>query len=130
MVTKIIAIDKDTVTTEFKITKDCIFVKNNLLTESGIIENAAQACSSIFGQSFFDEDDLEGEGNTIIGFISGIKKVSIYKLPRVNDTMTTKAQLISRFDSDSFSLCTIACKTYAEEDIIVDATINFLIQEV
>ncbi|MFD2791758.1 hypothetical protein KCTC52924_00198 [Arenibacter antarcticus] len=130
MVTKIIAIDKETVTTEFKITKDCIFVNNDRLSETGILENAAQACSSIVGQSFFEEDDLEGEGNTIIGFISGIKKVSIYKLPSVNDTLITKAQLISRFDSDSFSLCTIACKTYIDEDIIVDATINFLIQEV
>ncbi|MBD3662276.1 MAG: ABC transporter permease, partial [Arenibacter algicola] len=66
MVTKIIDLNKETVTTEFKVTEDCIFVKDNKFTESGIIENAAQSCSAIVGQDFFAADDLEGEGNSVI----------------------------------------------------------------
>src|SRR5690606_19665822 len=128
MVTRIITIDKETVTTEFKVAKDCIFVKYNTLTEAGIIENAAQACSSIVGQSYFAEDDLNGEGNTVMGFISGIKMAHIYFLPTVNDTLTTKAHLISRYDSDNFSLCTMECQTWAREKIMAECTINFLIQ--
>ncbi|HUH46846.1 MAG TPA: hypothetical protein VLZ54_06815 [Arenibacter sp.] len=128
MVTRIITIDKETVTTEFSVAEDCIFVKNNRLTEAGIIENAAQACSSIVGQSYFAADDLEGEGNTVMGFISGIKTAHIYFLPLVNDTLTTKAHLISRFDSDNFSLCTMECQTWTGDKIMAVCTLNFLIQ--
>lgn len=130
MVTRIITIDTETVTTEFKVDKDCIFIKNNRLTEAGVIENAAQACSSIVGQSYFAEDDLEGEGNNVIGFISGIKTAQIHFLPMVSDTLTTKAHLISRFDSDNFSLCTMECQTWTRDKIMATCTINFLIQEV
>lgn len=130
MVTRILTIDKETVTTEFKVTKDCIFVRDNSLTEAGIIENAAQACSSIVGQSYFAEDDLEGEGNNVIGFISGIKTAQIHFLPEINDILTTKAHLISRYDSDNFSLCTMECQTWTRDRIIAACTINFMIQEV
>ena len=130
MVTRIIAIDKETVTTEFKVAKDCIFVKNNRLTEAGIIENAAQSCSSIVGQSYFAEDDLEGKGNSVIGYISGIKTARIHFLPGISDTLTTRAHLISRYDSDNFSLCTMECQTWTEDGILAECTLNFLIQEV
>jgi len=130
MVTRIIAIDKETVTTEYQVTKDCIFVRNDTLTESGIIENAAQACSSIVGQSYFAEDDLEGEGNTVIGFISGIKTAHIHFLPRIDDIITTQAHLISRYDSDNFSLCTMGCQTWAGGKMLAECTLNFMIQEI
>jgi len=98
--------------------------------EAGIIENAAQTCSSIVGQRYFKEDDLEGEGNTVIGFISGIKIAHIYFLPTVNDTLTTKAHLISRYGSDNFSLCTMECQTWTGKKMVAECTLNFLIQEI
>ncbi|WP_246474455.1 ABC transporter permease [Arenibacter arenosicollis] len=130
LVTKIINLDKETVTTEFKVTEDCIFVKNNRFTESGIIENAAQSCSAIVGQDFFAADDLEGEGNSVIGFISGIKKANILFLPKMGDTLTTKAKLVSNYSSGNFSICTMDCKIYTDEVLVADCILNFLIQEV
>jgi hypothetical protein len=130
MVTKIIDISEDTVTTAFKITKDCIFVKNNRFTESGIIENAAQSCSAIVGQDFFAADDLEGAGNSIIGFISGIKKAQIFLLPKTGDTLTTKANLLSNYSSGNFSICTMECKIYTGKELVAECILNFLIQEV
>ncbi len=130
MVTKIIDISEDTVTTTFKITKDCIFVNNNRFTESGIIENAAQSCSAIVGQDFFAADDLEGVGNSIIGFISGIKKAQIFLLPKTGDTLTTKANLLSNYSSGNFSICTMECKIYTGKELVAECILNFLIQEV
>jgi len=130
MVNKIIDLNKETVTTEFKVTEDCIFVKDNKFTESGIIENAAQSCSAIVGQDFFAADDLEGEGNSVIGFISGIKRASIFLLPRTGDTLTTKAKLLSNYSSGNFSICTMECKIYTEKELVADCILNFLIQEV
>lgn len=130
MVTKIIDLDKETVTTQFKVTEDCIFVNNNRFTESGIIENAAQSCSAIVGQDFFAADDLEGTGNSVIGFISGIKKAHIFLLPKIGDTLTTKAHLLSNYSSGNFSICTMECKIYTGKELVADCILNFLIQEV
>lgn len=97
--------------------------------EAGIIENAAQTCSSIVGQSYFAEDDLEGEGNTVIGYISGIKTARIHYLPMIGDTLTTRAHLISHYNSDDFSLCTMECETWCGEKMVAECTLNFLIRE-
>lgn len=130
MVGELLHIDDNTVTTTFHISKDCIFINDNILTESGLIENAAQACSAIVGQSYFAIDDLEGEGNKLVGYISAIKKVEIFKLPKIGETISTKAQLLSRIDSGSMTICSMECTTFINTELIVACTLNFLIQEV
>ena len=130
MVGELLHIDDNTVTTTFHISKDCIFINDNILTESGLIENAAQACSAIVGQSYFAIDDLEGEGNKLVGYISAIKRVEIFKLPKIGETISTKAQLLSRIDSGSMTICSMECTTFINTELIVACTLNFLIQEV
>lgn len=130
MVDYITDFDEDTVKTIFKIKPDCIFVSDNLLSESGLIENAAQTCSSIVGKSYFAEDDFEGLTNDVIGFISVIKSINIYSLPIVKQTLTTKANLVSRFDTDSYSICTIKCTIENETTLLADCEMNLFIQEV
>jgi len=130
MVHDLLYIDDTSAHTQFQITKDCIFVKNENLSESGLIENAAQACSAIVGQSYFEKDDLEGEGNKLIGYISSIKKVEIFNLPKKGTTITTKASLISRFDTGSVTMCSMECSTFNNDELIVACTFNFLIHEV
>ena len=120
----------ESVETSFKIKSDCIFVVDGKLSESGLIENAAQTCSAIVGKSFFDEDDTEGVSNELIGFISAIKSVEIYKLPAVNQTIITKANLVSRFDSDSYSICAIKCVVKCGAVLLAESVMNLLIQEV
>ncbi|RMA65735.1 hypothetical protein BXY75_0147 [Ulvibacter antarcticus] len=123
-------IDETSVHTEFDITKDCIFVKNERLSETGLIENAAQACSAIVGQSYFEDDDYEGEGNNLVGYISAIKKVEVYALPKQGEIITTKANLISRYDTGVITICSISCETFNNDELIVACTLNFLIHEV
>ncbi len=130
MVSELLHIGKTTVTTAYHITKDCIFTDDEVLTESGLIENAAQACSAIVGQSYFAIDDLEGKGNKLVGYISAIKKVEILKLPKIGETISTKAQLLSRIDSGSMTMCSMECTTFINAELIVACTLNFLIQEV
>lgn len=123
-------IDNETVITEFKIKNDCVFVKDGHFSETGIIENAAQTSSAIVGQSYFDLDDLEGTSNKLVGYISAIKKAVIHQLPKVGDILTSKAKLVSRYDSEELSICTIDCSSFRNDDLIVDCTLNFLIHEV
>ncbi len=124
-------LDEDSVITHYEITEDCIFINSKgYLAEAGLIENAAQASTAIVGQSYFDDEDLEGSGNKLVGYISAIKKVEIKKLPKVNELLVTKAKLISRFDTGTMSVCTITSSTFTNDDLIVDCTFNFLIHEV
>lgn len=123
-------VDSTSVITEFTIQPHCIFLENGLLTESGLIENAAQTCSAIVGQSFYDDEDMEGTSNNLIGYISAIKKVKIFALPKAHEVLVTKAKLLSRYDLNGVSICTMSSSTFRNDDLIVDCTLNCLIQEV
>ena len=124
-------IDAESVETHFKITENSIFTtKSGYFSETGLIENAAQACSAITGQDFFEDDDLEGRSNNVIGYISAIKKVTINFLPKVGDTLITKASLVSRYDTDEMSICTIEASSFTNGDLVVNCTLNFLIHTV
>lgn len=124
-------LDEDSVVTHFEVNENCIFLNaKGRLSEAGLIENAAQASTAIVGQSYFEEEDLEGTGNSVVGYISAIKNVEIHELPRVNELLVTKAKLISRYDTGTMTVCTVTSSTFRNDDLIVDCTFNFLIHEV
>lgn len=119
------------VTSVFQIKEGNVFVENNHFSEVGLIENAAQTCSSIVGQTFFFTNNNEIKENVkVVGFISGIKKAKVSMLPMVNQTIKTSATLISRFDSNEYSICTMKCESFQEENLLLEAEINLFIQEV
>jgi predicted hotdog family 3-hydroxylacyl-ACP dehydratase len=130
MVDKVLSIDDEHVATSFCIASDCIFVENGSLNEAGMIENAAQTCSSIVGKTYFEDDDITGEGNKLIGFISAIKKVNINACPPVGATVETRAELQSRFDADGYSISTIQCKIILNNEELLSCIMNLFIQEV
>jgi predicted hotdog family 3-hydroxylacyl-ACP dehydratase len=130
MVTSVLEIDKDSVSTQFFISENCIFLKDGKLSETGLIENAAQAASGVVGQTFFEKDDLEGTGNKLVGYISAIKKVEVFQLPKAGETIITKAKLLSRFDTGEMTMCSLETETFLAEKLIVSSTMNFLIHEV
>ena len=123
-------ITSNSVISIFKIKEDNVFVAKNYFSEVGLIENAAQTCSSIVGQTFFLSADNEVKENVkLVGFISGIKKATVSTLPKVNQTIKTSAILVSRFDSDEYSICTMKCQSFHDENILLEAVINLFIQE-
>lgn len=131
MVKDLLAIDDESVSSGLPIHKDCVFVnKKGYLNESGLIENAAQTSTAIVGQSFFQEDDVTGESNQLVGYISAIKKVEIFQLPQIGEYITTKASLVSRLDTNKMCICIIKSSTFIGDKLIVDCTFNFLIHEV
>ncbi|EGV42869.1 ABC transporter permease [Bizionia argentinensis JUB59] len=129
MVDDVLSIDDSHVTTSFTIKPDCIFNDNGFFNEVGLVENAAQTCSSIVGKSFFNEDDLEGEGTKLIGFISAIKKVTLHFCPKVGSKIKTNATLQSRFDTDEYSICTLTCIITMEDVELLSCELNLVIQE-
>lgn len=130
MVDLILNIDSGSVETVFLIEENNIFVQNNIFIEAGLIENTAQTCSAIVGKKyFFDDNGIENENVNVIGFISALKSVKIHALPKVGDTITTKANLVSKFTGDDYTLCTMSCQSVVEDQILLECEINLFIQK-
>ncbi|MFH6986504.1 ABC transporter permease [Flavobacterium collinsii] len=130
MVDLILDIDSSFVETTFLIREDNIFVENDIFIEAGLIENTAQTCSSIVGKKyFFDEDGTENENVNVLGFISAIKNLKIHTLPKVGDTIITKANLVSKFAGDDYTLCTMSCESLLEDKTLLECEINLFIQK-
>src|SRR5690554_5483624 len=105
MVDSVVENEDDVLATQFYIAEDCVFLKNGKLCEAGLMENAAQAASGVVGQTLFDADDVEGRGSELVGYISAIRKVDIYALPEVGDTIVTRAKLSPRVDTGAVTMC-------------------------
>ncbi len=134
MVDKLLALTDDIVETELTLSKNNIFVDNSLFQESGLIENIAQTCSIIVGSSYFHQeegDQLDEENNSdVIGFISTIKKINIHHLPKINTTIKSKGVLVSRFDGDGYSICTMNGLIYSGEKLLLDCQLNLFIKKI
>lgn len=129
MVDKVISIGHDHVTTIFQIQEDCIFQKNNVFIEVGMIENAAQTCSAILGKSYFDQDDKEGKKTKLIGFISALKKVHIHSCPEVGTMIRSEASIVSRFEAEAYKISSMKCTIYEGEKELLSCEMNLFIQE-
>ena len=130
MVDVIVDINPENVETVFAIKEDNIFLENGILCEAGLIENAAQTCSSIVAKSYLVDDDAQDIPNVdVIGFISSIKTIQIHKLPKLGDEITTRADLISRFDTGVYTTCMVSCKSYCNDELLLEGEINLFIQE-
>ena len=122
MVDTILELCHEKVITTFKIQKNNIFLHHNQLQESGLVENMAQTCSSIVGQSFFENDN----DTKIIGFITSIKKINIFSLPNLGTEIITKATLVSQYEN----ICNVSCETFCNDELLGNAEINLFIQEI
>ena len=130
MVDLILDIDSNFVETIFLIKEDNIFIDNNIFIEAGLIENTAQTCSAIVGKKyFFEEDGTENENVNVIGFISALKNLKIHSLPKTGDTIITKANLVSKFTGDDYTLCTMSCESLLEDKLLLECEINLFIQK-
>ena len=130
MVDMIHRMDEQVVETSFEIKPDNIFAAGGVFAEAGLIENAAQTCSSIVAKGYFvDEHNQDKPDVDVIGFISAIKSMKVHALPKTGSTITTKAVLVSKFVTETYSLCTMDCKTFDGEILLLDGEINLFIQE-
>lgn len=130
MVDFIIDINADKAETAFTVKEDNVFLENGMLCEAGLIENAAQTCSSIVGKSYLVDDKAKDIPNVdVIGFISSIRTIQIHKLPKLGSTITTVASLISRFDTGTYTTCMVSCKSYCNDELLLEGEINLFIQE-
>ena len=125
MVDTIIDISNTHVVTEFEVKSTCIFVEEGKFAEVGLIENMAQTCSAIVGQFLFG---IEDTSNYVIGYISAIKKLELFALPKVQEMVRTEAELLSRFDTDEYYICSMRCNAFVGNILMATAEMNLVIK--
>jgi len=131
MVDVITHLEAEAVETTFKILPNNIFVNpEGFFVEAGLVENAAQNCAAIVAKGFFVDENLEDKPDAqVIGFISAIKTLKVFELPKAGEIITTKSSLISNFVTDDYCLCTMHCRTFVGERQLLDGEINLFIQQ-
>jgi len=88
MVDSLIYFDNKKAISELTIKKNNIFLNNNILSESGLIENMAQTIALYIGYKNINE--LEPR----IGFIGAIKDLIIYRLPKLDNVIITEINIL------------------------------------
>lgn len=127
MVDDILKMDDTYIETNFKITNSNVFLEDDYLNEIGLIENAAQTTSGIVGRPYF-EDNKSKKDFKVMGYISKIKSVKIFKLPPVDSTLITKGELISNHEIEGVFNCNMKCNTYLNEEKIAESYFNLIIK--
>ena len=90
MIDRLVSCDEVFAVTELTIRKDNIFVEDERLTSSGLIENIAQTCAARIG--FLN---LNAGGTVKIGVIGAISNLDIVRTPKVGEKLMTTIELIS-----------------------------------
>ena len=90
MIDRLVSCDEVFAVTELTIRKDNIFVEDERLTSSGLIENIAQTCAARIGYL-----NLNAGGTVKIGVIGAISNLEIARTPKVGEKLETTIELIS-----------------------------------
>ena len=80
--------DENSLVSSFLITEQCLFIKENKLSEAGILEHMAQSVALHTGYSGYIDEKATREG-----YIGAIKKAEIVQLPKVGETITTQVNI-------------------------------------
>lgn len=92
MVDKVLAFGENFITSGFTIEETNIFTKNLIFQEAGLIEHMAQSVALYTGYQFFLKKEPAPTG-----YIGSIKSIEIFQLPKVNDNLITKVNVLHEF---------------------------------
>lgn len=92
MVDKVISFEENLITSGFTIEETNIFTKNGIFQESGLVEHMAQSVALYTGYLFFLKNEPAPTG-----YIGSIKSIEIFDLPKVNDNLVTKVNVLYEF---------------------------------
>ncbi len=92
MVDKLLAFGENFITSGFTIEEANIFTENATFQEAGLIEHMAQSVALYTGYQFYLKNEPAPTG-----YIGAIKSIDIFELPKVNDNLITKVNVLHEF---------------------------------
>jgi len=118
MVHNVISATETTFETSFEVTKDNLFLKNNILQEPALIENIAQSAAAGFG-TLAKESGNKKDG---LGFIGSITKVVCHKLPKIGDVLNTKVEIVTVFGA----ITLIKGKNFVNNELLLECEMKIV----
>ena len=92
MVDKVLDFGENFITSGFTVEETNIFTENSIFQEAGLIEHMAQSVALYTGYQFFLKQEPAPTG-----YIGSIKSIEIFQLPKVNDNLITKVNVLQEF---------------------------------
>lgn len=115
MVDRLTACDASDARTEFVVRPDNFFLKGDLLSSEGLMENMAQSCAARIGYL----NTMKNEG-VKVGFIGDIRKCAFLRQPRIGEKMTTFVHIVE----DVLNLTLAETEVKIDDETIAYATMK------
>lgn len=117
MVDSLLAFSEGKATAGLTILKENLFVSNDELSETGLIEHMAQAAALYIGFKNHAEGLKEG-------FIASIKTLHIHHLPKVDTAINTEVSIIHEI----MQMTTVKLSTFSQGVLIASSTMNTILK--
>lgn len=121
MIDRLLSSDAVYSVTELEVRNDNIFVEDERLTASGLIENIAQTCAARIGYI-----NLNNGGTVKIGVIGSISNLNVTRTPKVGERLTTTIQLLE----EVFNVTMVLASIKIGKEEIVSANMKIALTDI
>lgn len=121
MIDRLLSSDAVYSVTELEVRDDNIFVEDERLTASGLIENIAQTCAARIGYI-----NLNNGGTVKIGVIGSISNLTVTRTPKVGERLTTTIQLLE----EVFNVTMVHASIMIGDEEIVSANMKIALTDI
>lgn len=118
MIGSLLSYTEETVTVNFLIQSDNLFVSEEQLQESGLLEHMAQSVAAHTGYSYFIRREAAPTG-----YIGSIQKAEIIRLPNTGDNLTTAVSIVQEF----MGVTLVDIETKVGEELVATAQMKTVI---
>ncbi len=121
MVDKLLYFDEVRTNTCLTVRADNIFVDDDTMTATGLIENIAQTCAVRLGyiNRYIYKKDIK------IGFIGAIKNLKIYRLPKLGEELFTSIVV----EEEIFQMTLVNAEIKIGDDTLVSAVMKIAMSD-
>lgn len=120
MIDRLVESTDDHTVSEFVPQGNNIFSDGKYFTEPGLIENMAQTVALRAGYKAFLE-----KAKPDIGFIGAVKRLEIFKIPKINSKLTTEIIVTSNLGD----ILVVSGKITVDNELILQGDMNIFIQK-
>lgn len=121
MIDRLLSSDPVYSVTELEVRDDNIFVEDERLTASGLIENIAQTCAARIGYI-----NLNNGSTVKIGVIGSISNLTVTRTPKVGERLTTTIQLLE----EMFNVTMVHASIMIGDEEIVSANMKIALTDI
>ena len=121
MIDRLLSSDEVYSVTELLVRENNIFVENERLTASGLIENIAQTCAARIGYI-----NLSKGATVKIGVIGAISNLNIARTPKVGEKLTTTIKLLE----EVFQMTLVEAVVISGDEELVHANMKIALTDI